>query len=98
MCSGIKESISAVESIAKKLAPGEKTLGSALNKIGKKDDLHPALKSGFSSLYGYTNDEEGIRHALSESSSVEEPEARLMFIMCAAFCNYLIYTAPEDVL
>ncbi|MCG7566550.1 hypothetical protein MHM95_09630 [Pseudoalteromonas sp. CnMc7-15] len=90
----IKESISAVESIAKKLAPGEKTLGSALNTIGRREGLHPALKNGFSSIYGYTNDEAGIRHALEDSSNVGEAEARLMFIMCAAFCNYLIYTAP----
>lgn len=92
----IKESISAVESIAKKLAPGEKTLGAALNIIGKSDGLHSALKSGFSNIYGYTNDEEGIRHALADSSNVREAEARLMFIMCAAFCNYLIYTAPTE--
>ena len=32
----------------------------------KDHSLHPALKSSFSSLYGYTRDSGGIRHSLIE--------------------------------
>ncbi|MEM9817769.1 MAG: hypothetical protein AAF827_15380 [Cyanobacteria bacterium P01_D01_bin.6] len=37
------------------------TLGAALRLLDI--DLHPALRSAFSSLYGYTSDTGGIRHA-----------------------------------
>jgi AbiJ N-terminal domain 4 len=52
----IKESISAVESLAKQVS-GESTatLGAVLKSLERDQKLHPALKSAFSSLYGYTN-------------------------------------------
>ena len=60
----IKESISAVESIARVVSGRDKaTLGDALKAI-KRGQLHPALKEGFLKLYGYTSDEQGIRHAM----------------------------------
>ena len=75
----VVNSISAVESAAKKIAGDEKaTLGSALSKI---DDLNPTLKKGFSILYGYTSDEKGLRHALSADNSdakVDETDAIYM--------------------
>ena len=50
----IKESISAVESIARIVADDPKaTLGDALKAIEKRGSLHPALKDGFVKLYGY---------------------------------------------
>jgi hypothetical protein len=51
----IKESISAVESMAQVVAKKPKaTLDDALAEIEKRGRLHPALKKGFSSIYGYT--------------------------------------------
>jgi hypothetical protein len=93
----IKESISAVESLCKKLSGDDKaTLGAALKVLESKGHLHPALKSAFSSMYGYTSDAEGIRHALSEESSLTSADARFMLISCSAFINYVI-SAAEDV-
>lgn len=87
----IKESISAVESLARVLSGVNKAaLGQALKQIEKKGSLHPALKSAFSSLYGYTNDSSGIRHALSDGSTHEKSDARFMLVSCSAFVNYLI--------
>lgn len=87
----IKESISAVESLAKVLSGNDKaTLGQALKEIEKNGKLHSALKSAFSSLYGYTNDAEGIRHALLEESSLTKADARFMLVSCSSFVNYLI--------
>jgi flagellar biosynthesis/type III secretory pathway protein FliH len=63
----VKESISAAESMAQIVIGDEDaTLGQALSKMEQAHGLNGALKSSFSSLYGYASDQEGIRHALSE--------------------------------
>jgi len=87
----IKESISAVESLAKILSGNEKaTLGQALKVIEENGVLHSALKSAFSSLYGYTSNADGIRHALLEESKLTKADARFMLVSCSSFVNYLI--------
>lgn len=87
----IKESISAVESLCKIILGNNDTLGKALSKIEKKHQIPPTLKSAFSTLYGYTSEEGGIRHGLlSTDISVGIEEARFMLIACSAFTNYLI--------
>lgn len=88
----VKESISAVESLCKIIISNESTtLGQALKEIEKKHKIPGSLKSAFSSLYGYTSDEGGIRHALLEGDSlVDLEEARFMLVACSAFINYLI--------
>ncbi len=87
----IKESISAVESLCKKVGDDEKaTLGGALKLLEKQGVMHPALKSAFSALYGYTNDADGIRHGLMEESNLTKSDARFMLISCSAFINYVI--------
>lgn len=87
----IKESISAVESLAKQLAGSEgSTLGAVLKALEKSKKLHPALKSAFSSLYGYSSDANGIRHALLEESNLTKADARFMLVCCSAFINYAL--------
>ena len=87
----IKESISAVESLAKHLVGNPSaTLDGALKVLEKSHKLHPALKKAFSSLYGYTNDSDGIRHALMENSELTQADARFMLITCSAFINFAI--------
>jgi len=87
----IKESISAVEALAKLISGKSKdTLGASLNRIKGKINLHQALEQGFKNIYGYTSDEGGIRHALSEAESCQLEDARFMLISCSAFINYLI--------
>ena len=87
----IKESISAVEGQVKiTLEAGKGTLGELLRHLEQKAPLHPALKAGFSGLYGYTSDEGGIRHALMEDSrTVTFEEAKFMLVACSAFINYV---------
>lgn len=85
----IKESISSVEAMCQVLTGNNKaTLGDALKLL--KDKIHPAMKSAFEKLYGYTSDANGIRHAngLGEGNSTFE-EAKYMLISCSAFVNYL---------
>ncbi len=87
----IKESISAVEAICNLIIGSDKsTLGEALKEIEKKVVIHPALKSSFSSLYGYTSSAEGIRHALLEKPTLDFEDAKFMLVSCSAFINYLI--------
>ena len=74
----IKESISAVESlccIITELNGSKATLGKAIKKLKDKGiHIHTAMETAFSSLYGYTSDE----------------NAKYMLITCSAFINYLI--------
>lgn len=93
----IKESISAVESLCKKVAGDEKAnLATALKVLEKKGHMHPALEKAFSSLYGYTSDANGIRHALMEQSNLTSADARFMLISCSAFVNYVIATTENN--
>ena len=67
------------------------TLGDALTIIEKsgKISFHGAEKSGFSKLYGWTNDADGIRHGMMDSKNLQQEDARFMLIACSAFVNYL---------
>ena len=86
----IKESISAVESITKIIAGKKKaTLPDALKVLSKQHKIHQALIDGFSKLYGYTSDADGIRHSLMEESSLNIADARYFMISCMSFVNYL---------
>ena len=86
----IKESISAVEAMARFLT-GEKqaALGDALKVLERKHKLHPALKEGFSKLYGYTSNEGGIRHGMLDEPSLGIADARFFLLSCTSFINYL---------
>jgi len=93
----VKESISAAESMAQIVIGDEDaTLGQALSKMEQAHGLNGALKSSFSSLYGYASDQEGIRHALSEKSDVSFAFAKFMLVNCHAFVNYLIDEYEAD--
>ena len=90
----IKESISAVESVVKIISESSTSgLDGALEELSKRTDLHGALKAGFKNLYGYSSDEDGIRHAILEQPNVGFIEAKYMIVSCSAFVNYLISKA-----
>ncbi|MFG6609521.1 AbiJ-NTD4 domain-containing protein [Sulfitobacter sp. 1A12057] len=87
----VRESIHSVEAIALRIEPSAKTLGAALATLERSGYIHGSLKDGFKKLYGYTNDEDGIRHALSEvEARVDETDALFMLGACASFVSYLI--------
>jgi hypothetical protein len=50
------------------------------------------MKEGFVKLYGFTSDQNGIRHPLLEKgeANVDETDALFMIGACAAFVSYLI--------
>jgi len=88
----IKESISAVEAIAKLIVGKPKaTLGTAIKEIENagKIQIHKALRDGFMKLYGWTSDDEGIRHSLMDEPTLSQEDAVYMLVTCSAFINYL---------
>ena len=86
----IKESISAVETICRIITEKPKTtLGEALKKISDKVEIHSALQSAFLKLYGYTSDEDGIRHSIMDLKDIDFEDAKFMLVSCSAFVNYL---------
>lgn len=92
----IKESISAVEAaLASINGQKSKNMPQAL-KAAKESglELHPALSGAISQLYGWTSDQDGVRHAIfNAESAVGEPEARFALITCSALINYFSQTA-----
>jgi hypothetical protein len=93
----IKESISAVESLCQQITNDPKAeLGKALKVLKDKFPIHGALEKGFKSIYGYTSDGDGIRHAMMEESNLDQEDALFMVISCSAFINYLIAKAIKS--
>lgn len=88
----VRESIHAVESVARSIEPSATTLDPALTRLSKSRYIHPALSGAFSKLYGYTSDEQGVRHALVNEGTpkVTEADAKFMYGACASFCSYLL--------
>jgi hypothetical protein len=86
----VKESISAVEALLR-IETGKKKYADAMKKLDKNLKLHASLKAGFLNIYGYTSDEDGIRHAIQDDkTNVSQEDARFMLIACSAFVNYVI--------
>jgi len=86
----IKESISAVESVCCAITGSKPaTLSAALKELEKNHSLHGALKDGFTKLYGYTSDGDGIRHAMLDESQLTQADAVYFLVSCSAFVNYL---------
>ena len=87
----IKESISAVEAICRQIT-GESTLDRAMPKLNAKNIQIPSmLEEGIKKMYYFTNDKNGIRHALmDDSTALNYEEAKYMLVVCSAFINYLM--------
>lgn len=90
----VRESIHAVESVARVLV-AKGNFNDALNELEKMSGIHPALKKGFSNIYGYTSDEKGLRHPLldNKEARVDETDALFMIGACASFVSYMINKA-----
>ena len=93
----VRESIHAVESVARRLDSNARTLSEALVLLAKRGlVLHGAFKSGIEKLYGYASDEDGIRHSLSDvTANVDVADAVFMFGACASFAAFLVQKARD---
>lgn len=93
----IKESICAVEALCQTVArkPGA-TLPDCLKALRVHCPIHPAFEGGLIKLYGYTSDSGGIRHALTEDTTVPTfADAKFMLVAASAFVNFLITRSAE---
>lgn len=92
----IKESISAVECLCRKIT-GKDDLGKAISNLEQKGIiLNTQLKEGLSHLYKYTNGENGIRHSIMDlEEEVNMEDARFMLVICSSFVNYIIEKANK---
>lgn len=87
----VKESISAVEAMCCIITGKNATLNKAIEKLKNNGvHIHPSLEKAFISLYAYTCDEKGIRHAGIEFVNAPAEDAKYMLISCSAFVNYLM--------
>jgi hypothetical protein len=86
----VRESIHAVEPVARVLEPSADLFVEGPRQAGEIH-LHPAMKSGSNSLFGYTGDVGGVRHANIEPGDPAADEAA-----CAAFIFYSINKARKD--
>lgn len=88
----VRESIHAVESMSRRLSLGATKLSDALAEIEKRGHLHRGLKRAFEALYGYSSQQEGVRHPLvfDDEAKVDEADALFMLGACASFVSYLL--------
>lgn len=93
----IKESISAVEALCQIISGKPKaTLPDCLKALKERKHIHPALEQALIKQYGYTSNEGGIRHALSDDSSAPSyADAKFMLVSSSAFINYALTKAAE---
>lgn len=92
----IRESINAAESVVRVLTGKKEGFSKAIAILEARWSIHGALKRSFVGLYGYTSDEPGIRHSLSdEAALVDEADALFMFGACSAFVTYLMEKAKN---
>ena len=90
----IKESISAVESIAKEIT---KRKEKPLNALTQSLQLHQSFKDGLDKLYNWTSKDGGIRHGISGTPlTPDENTARFMLVVCSSFVNYIISRNPQQ--
>ena len=88
----VRESVHAVESVAKRLSEkADTTLSPALDALSQHVTIHGDLIAGFKKIYGYTSDEKGVRHALlGGKAKVDREDAVFMLGACASFVTYLV--------
>ena len=83
----IGESVFAIEDECKQF--GDKDFSVCLSIIEKKFGMHPAWKRMLKGLYGFSSDEEGIRHSGNTNSEVDFEEAKLVVVLSSSVVNYL---------
>ncbi len=87
----IKESISAVESLAVEIS-GEGSFDKAIAQLEQNGILlHPQFAAAIKNMYRFTSDEDGVRHGASgEPLQCNPATARYMLIICSAMVNFIV--------
>ncbi len=86
----VKESISAIEALAKEITGKDNAKFKHL--VHELPLQHPALISAIKNLYGFASDGAGIRNAKSgEPLEVDQGSALFILIICSSLVNYIIF-------
>jgi hypothetical protein len=93
----IKEIVSAVESVARAVAPKATTLGSAIKLLHKDSRFSPHLLDGLEKLYVYSNATPQVRHGHPAAGQPRLVEAELAHAVGVAYILYLIAAERADV-
>lgn len=92
----VKESISALEALSRLIVnKPSAVMSQALDEVEKKIKIHPLLKLGLKSLYNWSSDASGVRHANKSSGAENFDSAKLTLVLCSGLVNYLIAKSDE---
>lgn len=86
----IKETISALESVARVIFPRASTLGAAIKLMRKDIRYSPHLVDALEKLYVYSNATPLVRHGHPQEGKPGLPEAELALFSGVAYIRYLI--------
>lgn len=88
----IKESISAIEALARILLNNSSaTLSQLLKPLKEKLDLHQTLIDALGKIYAYAGDESGIKHSFKNSGEKnDQADAIFLLISCSAWINLIV--------
>lgn len=89
----IKESMTALECLAQIITNSngsEATLGKMLKKLEEEGFIDGAMKSGFSALYGFASEGQGVRHGSVKGQAVTFEDAKYILVISSAFINFVI--------
>ena len=87
---GIKEIVSAVESIGRTIYPKAATLGDVIKELKKEPNVPKMLISIIEKYYAFANSTPAVRHGSSESSKLETSDGEFVFYIGVALTRYLI--------
>lgn len=93
----VKEMVSALESVARVVAPGAATLGDAIKTLRKRPGVPKHLMDSVEKLYVYSNATPMIRHGHVTTEKLTVSEAELAVHIGLAFIRYLIDTEANRI-
>jgi hypothetical protein len=94
----VRESIHAVESIIRVLTNNRNIKYSdGMRELINKFSLHRALGEGFTKLYGFASDADGVRHSSIEGIETIDEETAFYFLgACASFVTFVMHKARKN--
>lgn len=91
----IKEVVSAIESLGRKLYPGTSTLGDVVKEMRKSTSIPAQLTTMIDKFYGFASSAPAVRHGAPEVSTVDVAEAEFCLHVGAALIRYLIEKSKQ---
>jgi len=92
----IKDAVGALEGTARIISgQPSRTLGQLIQPLAGELEIHPALASAISNLYGFRSDGQGIGHGATEPSQGLIEEAEMALHWCAAAIVLLVKKSDQ---